>query len=86
MGGGVKIFKIKKVGDFSNFGPKSSHVQGVILKIILAPFFFIEKSYSLEPIFYAFTPVPIDSASTQRGPNAQVYIGPKLMVWAFTWQ
>ena len=33
---GSKFSNLQQVGDFSIFGSKSSHVQGVILKIILA--------------------------------------------------
>ena len=35
-GWGSKFSNLQQVGDFSIFGSKSSHVQGVILKIILA--------------------------------------------------
>ena len=35
-GWGSKFSKLEQVGDFSIFGYKSSHVQGVFLKIILA--------------------------------------------------
>ena len=41
-GWGPKFPKTPKVGDYSIFGFKSSHVQVVILKIILAPFFWKE--------------------------------------------
>ena len=45
-GWGSNFSKSPQVGDFSIFRSKSSHVQGVILKIILAPFFY-SSTYSL---------------------------------------